>query len=96
MPFNLFLAETKLCATRDRCRFPSDDDTFLAYVLNALLPVLPVLHLFVGTMVFSSLLFIGVNDTWPIVLRCGMSALVAQLIRMFEIAGLHCVYSKTS
>lgn len=87
---HLIIAETRLCAIRERCKYSVGDETFLACVLSALLPVLVVVHLFIGTMIFSSLLFIGVNDTWPVVLRYGVSSLVAQLIRTFEIAGLHC------
>jgi len=52
------------------------------------LQIVVVVHIFVGTMIFSSLLFIGVNDTWPVVLRYASSEMVAKLIRSFEIAGL--------
>ena len=84
----LFIFETRLCVMRERYHISYDNKTFLGYVLDAALPVLVVVHLFVGTMIFSSLLFIAVSDTWPIVLRYALSAAVAQLIRMFEIAGL--------
>jgi hypothetical protein len=53
-----------------------------------------VMRLFLGTMIFSSLLFIAVNDTWPILLRYALSAVVAQLIRRLEIAGLYSVYNR--
>jgi hypothetical protein len=94
LPLSLFIAETQVCATRERSELLSDDETFLACVVSAVLQVLVVVHLFVGTIFFSSLLFIGVDDTWPIVLRYAISAVVAQLIRMFEIAGLYGAYNK--
>ncbi|KAF7502923.1 hypothetical protein GJ744_004828 [Endocarpon pusillum] len=84
----LFIFETRLCVMRERYDISFDTETFLGHVLNAALPVLVVVHLFLGTMIFSSLLFIAVSDTWPIMLRYALSAAVAQLIRMFEIAGL--------
>jgi hypothetical protein len=62
--------------------------------MSAALQVLVVMRLFLGTMIFSSLLFIAVNDTWPILLRYALSAVVAQLIRRFEIAGLYSVYNR--
>jgi hypothetical protein len=65
-----------------------DNGNFLSYVVGVALQMLVVLHIFVGTMIFSSLLFIGVDDTWPVVLRYASSAMVAKLIRSFEIAGL--------
>lgn len=89
------MAETRLCVTRERYQFLSSDETFLAYILSAVLPALCVVHLFLGTMIFSSLLFVGVNDTTAIVLRYAMSAAVAQLIRAFEIAGLQHAHNKT-
>lgn len=63
-------------------------------MFDSLRPILAVAHLFLGTMIFSSLLFVGVDDAWPLVVRCVASAAVAQLIRMFEIAGLHYVCRK--
>ncbi|KAF7512712.1 hypothetical protein GJ744_000279 [Endocarpon pusillum] len=83
----LITAETRLCALREGHNF-SGNETFLAAVLGVVLSVLLVVHLFMGTMIFSSLLFIGVNDAWRIVLRYGVSAALAQLTRTFEIAGL--------
>lgn len=72
------------------------DETFIVCVLSAVPPLLGVVHLAVGTMIFSSLLFVGVNDTWTILLRYAVSAVVVQLIRMFEVAGLQYVYNNTA
>lgn len=94
LPFRLLTAETRLCVARTDYEFPSGETTFLIYILDSLLPVLGVAHLFLGTMVFSSLLFIGVDDAWPLVVRFVVSAGVIQLIRMFEIAGLQYVCRK--
>jgi hypothetical protein len=52
-----------------------DNGNFLSYVVGVALQISVVLHIFVGTMIFSSLLFIGVDDTWPVVLRYASSAM---------------------
>ncbi|ERF72981.1 hypothetical protein EPUS_05062 [Endocarpon pusillum Z07020] len=84
----LITAKTRLCALREGHDFSSGNETCLAAVLGVVLSVFSVVHLFMGTMIFSSLLFIGVNDAWRIVLCYSLPAAVAQLIRTFEIAGL--------
>lgn len=63
LPISLFSAEARLCVTHESYLLSSSDETFLAYVFSAVVPVLGVVHLFIGTMIFSSLLFIGINDT---------------------------------
>ncbi|KAH8890663.1 hypothetical protein GQ53DRAFT_867037 [Thozetella sp. PMI_491] len=47
-----------------------------------------VLHIIFGTVVFSSLLFIGCADAVTISLRCLASAMVCRVILMFEISGM--------
>lgn len=95
LAIRLFTAETRLCVTRERPEIVPGDKIFLGRIFDVVLPVLIVVHLFLGSMIFSSLLFIGVRDTWPILLRYGLSATMAKLIRMFEVAGLHRAYNKT-
>ena len=46
------------------------------------------MHQVLGAVTFSSLLFIGVRDIIPVIIRLGLSATIAQYIRVFEISGL--------
>ena len=46
------------------------------------------MHQVLGVVIFSSLLFIGVKDLIPVIIRFGFSATTAQYIRVFEISGL--------
>ena len=46
------------------------------------------MHQVLGVVIFSSLLFIGVKDLIPVMIRFCISATTAQYIRIFEISGL--------
>ncbi|MCJ1256400.1 hypothetical protein MMC24_004221 [Lignoscripta atroalba] len=93
-------AEFRPCGTRTKLRLPSMSETdtveefFFSYLLALCLPLLSLIHVVVGVTIFSSLIFIGVNDTVVIVMRYGISALAVQLIRCFEATGLHDAYKQ--
>ena len=91
-------AEIRPCRARTNLRLPSTTDTkdvnepFFSYLLAISLPLLSLMHVFVGITIFSSLVLIGVDDTIGIVIRYSISALAVQLIRGFESTGLHSAY----
>lgn len=60
--------------------------TFL--VVDWVLSVGTILHIIFGTLVFSSLIFLGVNDALVILARYMASALTRRIIVMYELAGL--------
>ena len=69
-------------------------ETYVIYILSTLLPIVNLAHIIFGTLVFSSLLFMGVNDVLPIILRYGGSAAASQMIRTMEITGLRRTYMR--
>ena len=90
------MAETQLCIDRRAYQASPRDDAFSTYFLTAILQALGIVHIFLGTMIFSSLLFIAVNDTWPIVIRYATSSVAVQLIRLYEIISLQSVSESTT
>ncbi|MCJ1232179.1 hypothetical protein MMC14_000128 [Varicellaria rhodocarpa] len=93
--FKFLKPETKVCTTEMKYDFLAPKaETYVIYILSTLLPIVNLVHIMFGTLVFSSLLFIGVTDVLPIILRYGGSAAAAQMIRTMEITGLRRTYMR--
>lgn len=63
-------------------------DSITVEALFLLASLVGIVHMFFGVMVFSSLMFIGVLDTLPIVARYAISALICQTILRFILASI--------
>ena len=63
-------------------------DGIIGETLFSLASLAGIGHIFFGVMVFSSLMFVGVLDTLPIVARYGISAVVCQAIVHLELASM--------
>ena len=61
---------------------------FLFHALSWFTAAGAVAHILFGTLVFSSLTFISVNDALPVATRYVVSAIVCRAILMFELAGM--------
>ena len=95
---DLLVAEIRLCCLRSRQDHVSqqeDQETFFWYNCAIVLSTICTMHQVFGIVIFSSLLFIGVEDIIPVIIRFGVSALVAQYIRVFEISGLLAVFDQS-
>lgn len=84
------LAKMEILPTVNRARGPLPDvpRTTTAILLQILASALAFVHILLGTMILSSLIFIGFHDTVRILLRFIASALVCRAILMFELAGI--------
>ena len=60
----------------------------VAILLQLLASGLAFVHVVLGTMILSSLIFIGFHDTLKILARLIFSALVCRVIAMFELAAI--------
>jgi hypothetical protein len=99
---NTINAEIRPCRVRTKLQLPlisesqEVEEPVSSYMLALCLPLLSLVHVSIGVMIFSSLLFIGVGDTETIVLRYGISALAVQMIRHFEATGFHVAYTEAT
>ena len=90
----LVLKEINVCAKHQSWQCPPVSERSISSTFTAgSIEVLVLVHLIFGTSILSSLLFIAVNDTWVLVIRFAISAIIAQLIINFEIA---CLRTDTS
>ncbi|MCJ1376726.1 hypothetical protein MMC20_007971 [Loxospora ochrophaea] len=69
-----FVAKSSFDALEQKYSLIEQEEPWIIYYMSICLPILSLMHLGLGTMIFSSPLFIGVNDTAAIVLRYGVSA----------------------
>jgi hypothetical protein len=60
----------------------------MSEILFLLASLASILHMVFGVLVFSSLIFVGVLDTLPIVIRYGTSAAICQAILLLELASM--------
>ncbi|MCJ1479882.1 hypothetical protein MMC06_000036 [Schaereria dolodes] len=100
---NVIRAETRPCrGFHAKIQLPSISESeevkesTLPHLLALFLPLLNLVHVMIGVMTFSSLLFIGVGGTETIALRYGISVLAVQLIRYSERAGFYVAYKKAT
>lgn len=81
-----FIADRKLTALRTERDDPAGrTGSVHSYILGVLAGLICLAHQALGVIIFSSLLFIGVKDTFPILARFAVSAVVVQAIRTFEV-----------
>lgn len=81
--------ETQISANRPRPpveTVPTMRST--ARTFGTIAQLLSLIHLIFGTLVFSSLLFISVIDSLPVIVQYAVSAFIFRSIVMFELAGM--------
>ena len=88
-PAHWFIAETQLCSARPGRDYPTGrEEPFHLCIFSVLISLFCVVHQALVVIIFSSLLFIAVNDAIPILIRFASSAFAVQGIGAFEIKGL--------
>lgn len=80
--------EIRPCADHDRWSLEEQRETFLFLMVSWCTALGTVFHIFYGTLVFSSLLFISVQDAVPVVARFLGSAAICRGLLMFELRGM--------
>jgi hypothetical protein len=81
--------ETALSSNQQKCEM--SDIPAMSKTVSGLLNLgfaLGLIHMIVGTVIFSSLLFISAVDTLPVILRYAVSAAVCRGILAFELGGM--------
>ena len=68
-------------------------ETFLSNVLSWVSSIYTVCHIFYGTLLFSSVLFISIGDVIKVVLRFMASTVVCRLILKYELSSLQGIVS---
>jgi hypothetical protein len=68
-------------------------ETFLFNVLSWVSSIYTVCHIFYGTLLFSSILFISLSDVIKVVLRFMASTVVCRLILKYELSSLQGIFS---
>lgn len=84
----LIKAEVLPTVNRERSSLPCTPPTTLAILLQISASALAFVHIVLGTMILSSLIFIGFHDTLRILSRLISSALVCRGVSIFELAGI--------
>jgi hypothetical protein len=69
-------------------------ETLLSTFFSAMVSLIISAHIIFGTLVFSSMLFISVKDTMPIVGRFLISAIVCRIVLVFELARIRHLFHK--
>lgn len=84
------LVKMEILPTVNRERGPilTVPSTATAILLQIIASALAFVHVVLGTMILSSLVFVGFHDTLRIIARFIASALVCRGILMFELAGI--------
>lgn len=80
--------EFKLNSNKSHCCLYLREETYLSIVLNWLVAIFIIAHLAYGTLLLSSLLFIGTRDAAVIAVRLFGSTLICRAILMYELSGL--------
>ena len=80
--------EIKPCANHAPSNLTWRKDTYPFLVITWFTAVGSVFHLFYGTLVFSSIMCISVEDAVPVAVRYLISAFICRLLLMFELSGL--------
>ena len=80
--------EFELNANKPRCSLHLRQETYPSIVLSWLVAIFIIAHLAYGTLLLSSLLFVGTRDAAVIAVRLFLSTLVCRGILMYELSGL--------
>lgn len=80
--------EVQLCAQQPGAKLSFRRESYLFVLMSWITSTGTMLHITFGTVVFSSMLFIGTGDAVIIVLRFIVSAAICRMILMFEISGM--------
>lgn len=74
--------------TRKILRLTLKEETYAFLLANFLLSTFSTMHLVFGTLVFSSILFISVNDAAIVAIRFLFSTIAVRLVLTYELSGL--------
>lgn len=85
LPANVAKDQVDIVARRSKILFRVHPETLLFYLLSLITTVLTACHIIYGTLVFSSIWFISINDSLSIVARLMASAIVCRIILTFEL-----------
>ncbi|KAJ5605559.1 hypothetical protein N7510_008340 [Penicillium lagena] len=76
------------CITHEKLELTWKPESYLFVAISWWTSLLTVVHLIWGTVVFSSIQFIGYMDCIPLIARFMGSAVICRAILMFELAGM--------
>jgi hypothetical protein len=87
------VGEVRMTATQKDVHVDEFPETHTYVVLTWVSSVCIIAHILFGTIVFSSIVFIGPEDALGVVIRYMVSVMVCRMVLMYELAGLRDAYA---
>jgi hypothetical protein len=81
--------EFKTCYGNAERRIQAQPPNLIPIILNNLAQMLVVLHILIGTIIFSSCQFLRFTDAIPVIARYAASSLVCRFINVYELRGMN-------
>jgi hypothetical protein len=91
-----FSTEFRPCVTQEDISVETFKETKTFIVLAWLFHTLTISHILYGTLIFSSLSFIGTRDATLVLGRFMVSVLLCRIVLMYDITGLRKVYLRSN